>query len=165
METFTRQLMQHQPILVGLAIQFTKNEETAKDLVQDTLLRALNHRKKFSAGTNLLAWLSTIMRNLFINSYRKKMRRKTEPCDLQSLDFLSQSAVENEGPGHLEWEEVEHFIDQMDEKFSTPLYMLAEGFSYKEMAEELDAPIGTVKSRVFYGRKILEKRGAMNNER
>lgn len=157
MKAFSDQLVQFTPSLRGLAIKFTQNEETAKDLLQETFVRALLHQEQFTSGTNLWAWLSTIMRNLFINSYRKKVRRKTEPFDLQSLDIVNQNSVSNEGPAHLELDEVETAIDQLDSKYSKAIYMLAEGFSYKEMAEQFGVPIGTIKSRVFHGRKILNK--------
>ena len=158
MKAFSDQLIQYQSSLVGLAIQFTKNEESAKDLVQDTFIRALTHKENFSTGTNLWAWLSTIMRNLFINSYRKKIRRKTDSYDLDSLDYLDNSSVSNDGPIRLELNEVEETIDQMDEKYRNAIYMLAEGYSYQEMSDTLNAPIGTIKSRVFYGRGILNKK-------
>lgn len=97
------------------------------------------------------------MRNLFINHYRQKKRRKTDAFDLVNLEFLDSRKVDNEGPAQLEIEEIESIIDDMDEKYSVPMYMLAEGFTYKEMAEKLNAPLGTVKSRIFHGRNLLKK--------
>lgn len=156
-QAFPDQLINYTASLKGLAIKFTQNEEMAKDLLQDTFVRALTNQENFTTGTNLWAWLSTIMRNLFINSYRKKVRRKTDSFDLKSLDLLNGKPVDNEGPVHLELNEVEEVIDQMDIKYSKAIYMLAEGFSYKEMSEQFGVPIGTIKSRVFHGRKMLEK--------
>lgn len=154
---FSQKLLKYQPSLNGLAIRYTKNEETAKDLVQDTLMSALKNESRFQINSNLWAWLKTIMRNLFINNYRKRIRRKTEPVDWQSLSHLSRETVENLGLTNLELNEIETTIDQMDAKYQTALYMLAEGYSYKEIASEVNAPLGTIKSRIFHGRKVLEK--------
>ena len=156
-QIFAEQLLEQQNNLTGLAIKFTKNKEAAKDLVQETFLRALKHSQSFTDGTNLRAWLMTIMRNLFINSHRNRKRRKTESVDLKTIEFLDSSSVDNNGPIMLEFEEWEQQIDQMEESCATAFKMISHGYTYKEIADHLDEPIGTVKSRVFYGRKTLKK--------
>ena len=154
---FSQQIIQYQPLLIGLAFKFTKNKDAAQDLVQDTFVRALSHEKHFTQGTNLRAWLSIIMRNLFINDCRKKTRRKTDLIDDKVMEYLETGTIENEGPVHLELEEWDQQIDQLDERSQQALRMISKGYAYKEIAEVMNEPIGTIKSRIFYARKTLNK--------
>jgi len=157
MQDFSNQLVDFRPLLIQRALKFTKNLENAKDLVQETLIRALVYQEKFHQNTNLKAWLFIIMRNLFINDRRNQLNRKTDYYELETLDYLNEKSVQNKGPVQMELQEVQSVIDKMDKKSQKALAMRAKGYSYKEIAQVCKEPEGTIKSRVFYGRKRLQK--------
>jgi len=142
--------------LESFALRFTKDEEGAKDLIQDTILKALSNEDKFKPNTNLRAWMYTIMRNIYINQYRKKHKRKTviETTD-DSYHLESRVTTVNTAGSKLVMDDVFEAIDNLSVKLQRPLLMTYEGFSQQEIAEELGIPVGTVKSRIFLARKKL----------
>ena len=135
----------------------TSSEEGAKDLVQDTFVKALTHREQFQPDTNLKAWAYTIMKNTFINNYRRNIRSNTiidTTDDLFYLNTSTQSEVES-AESRLSMNDILQRIAQLEENHRKPFEMHTAGFKYKEIAEALDLSIGTVKSRIFFTRKKL----------
>ncbi len=140
------------------ALNLTKNMEEANDLIQDTLFRALSNRDKFQDGTNLKAWLFTIMKNIFINNYRRKLKRNTIIDTTDNLFYLNSPSVltENEATAKFVMDDMKNAIKSLGEEFRVPFMMHFEGYKYHEIAEELRLPLGTVKSRIFFARKELK---------
>jgi len=167
---FENDAMQFGPQLFSAALRMTRNPADAEDVVQETFLKAYRAYHTFQAGTNLKAWLYRILTNTYINRYRKQVRRPTE-VDFGEIEDLylykRLGSGETAGASRSAEEEVlESFVDadvkaaveELPEHFRMPVLLAdVEGFSYKEIAEILDVPIGTVMSRLHRGRKALEK--------
>ena len=151
---FNNSLVNMAATLQGFARNFTKQTDDVNDLVQDTLTKALMNKNKFREGTNLKAWLFTIMRNIFINNYRRASRT---PQSVDPLDYLvSQAKGFNSLPdAELSVKEINRGIESLSQTLRVPFEMYNEGYKYQEIAEELDLPVGTVKSRIFLARKQL----------
>ncbi len=156
--------------LYRTALRMARSEADAEDLVQETYIRAFRFREQFTPGTNLKAWLFRILTNTFINTYR---RRQTQPefTELDGVDEFSlykrmSDLKTSSGAGNPETEflaglvdaEVKDALAELPEKFRQVVLLDVEGFSYKEIAEMVDIPIGTVMSRLHRGRKFLQKR-------
>lgn len=157
---FTQQYTALQAMLMNFALKLTKNEEAARDLVQDTALKAFKYRKMYQKGTNMSAWLMTIMRNTFINDYRKRKRRQILN-DTTANNYLlnsGNSSVTNTGELKVEIDEVETVLTKIEDWARIPLLMHVEGYKYDEIAQELEIPLGTVKSRIYFARKQLKAR-------
>ncbi len=155
---FDDQLIAFQRPLKSFAYGFTNNEEAANDLLQETFLKALTYRDKFQAKTNLKAWLYTIMRNTFINNYRKAVRANTIIDRTDEQYFINTVASErgSTNPDSVySHSQISKVIDQLDDEYRIPFQMYNRGFKYKEIAAKLDLPIGTIKSRIFLARKRL----------
>ena len=146
------------PSLKSFAYNLTKDSEEAKDLYQETAIRAITNREKFRAGTNLKAWLFTIMKNIFINNYRKKSKTNTIMDSTDNMYFLNSSdAIINNGAGtNIMMEELHGMIKNLDESIRVPFEMHYVGYKYQEIADQLELPLGTVKSRIFFARKELK---------
>ena len=145
-------------LLHSFAYNLTKNVEDAKDLYQETAYRALFNRDKFQPDTNFKAWMFTIMKNIFINNYRKRMKANTIMDATNNLYFINSASAEiNQGETNIFLQELNYMIDNLDESLRIPFIMHYEGFKYQEIAEELDLPLGTIKSRIFFARKELKK--------
>jgi RNA polymerase sigma-70 factor (ECF subfamily) len=169
-ETFAEQALQYAPQLYSAALRMTRNQADAEDLVQETYLRAYRGFDSFTDGTNLRAWLYRILTNTYINTYRARQRRPTE-TDLEdvedmylyrrlaSLDsVLANRSAEDQLFDLLTDDEVKRALEELPENFRLPVLLAdVEGFSYKEIAEMLDIPIGTVMSRLHRGRKAMQK--------
>jgi len=145
-------------ILHSFAYNLTKNVEDAKDLYQETAFRALFNRDKFQPDTNFKAWMFTIMKNIFINNYRKKLKSNTvlDTTDNQYYINSGSHATGNAAEGVIMLKELNGMVDALDESIKIPFLMHFEGFKYQEIADELDLPLGTVKSRIFFARKALK---------
>jgi RNA polymerase sigma-70 factor (ECF subfamily) len=167
---FADQAMEHMPSLYTAALRMTRNPADAEDLVQETYLRAYRGFGGFEQGTNLKAWLYRILTNTFINRYRAKKRRpeETELDDVEDFylyrriggleEVRSSRSAEDELMDLLPEAEVKDAVESLPENFRLPVLLAdVEGFSYKEIAEILDIPIGTVMSRLHRGRKALQK--------
>lgn len=155
---FNLKIDQISQYLHSFALNLTKNSEDAKDLYQETTYRALVNKDKFAPDTNLKAWLFTIMKNIFINNYRKKMKANTIMDSTNNLYFINSGSAEiNQGETNIFIRELNYMIDNLDESLRIPFMMHYEGFKYQEIAEELDLPLGTIKSRIFFARKELKK--------
>ena len=146
------------PSLNSFAYNLTKNSEDAKDLYQQTAFRAISNSEKFRPGTNFKAWVMTIMKNIFINDYRKKVKRNTLVDTTDNQYFLNSgsSIVDNSAAGNIVMDELTEMIDNLDDSLKTPFVMHHTGYKYQEIAEYLDLPLGTVKSRIFFARKALK---------
>jgi RNA polymerase sigma-70 factor (ECF subfamily) len=167
---FERDAMQYAPQLFSAALRMTRNAADAEDVVQETFLKAYRAYHTFQEGTNLKAWLYRILTNTYINRYRKKARRPSE-VDFGEVEDLylykrlgagevggaARSAEEEVLESFVE-ADVKAAVEELPEHFRMPVLLAdVEGFSYKEIAEILDVPIGTVMSRLHRGRKALEK--------
>lgn len=155
---FSSQLQKLDNVLIAFAIRLTKDREEANDLYQETASRAFKHRQKFQVNSNFRAWMVTIMRNIFINQYRRKKVRKiyTEPLD-DCMYALESSGISNSGEENMMMSELEGVIGRLDDTFSIPFIMHYQGYRYEEIAEKMNIPLGTVKSRIFFARQRLRK--------
>jgi RNA polymerase sigma-70 factor, ECF subfamily len=163
--------MEHMPSLYTAALRMTRNPADAEDLVQETYLKAYRAFGGFTEGTNLKAWLYRILTNTYINAYRAKKRRPEE-SDIDDLENFylyrrlgglegatAGRSAEDEVLDHFTESEVKEAIEALPEQFRMAVLLGdVEGFSYKEIAEILDVPIGTVMSRLHRGRRALQKR-------
>ncbi len=160
MALLEQQIVESQSYLQPFAMKLTKDREEAKDLLQETLTKAVRHKEKFQEGTNLKGWMYTIMRNTFISKYHRVTQRYTS-LDTQEeaykLDRRGQ-VTENGAIGSLIFKDVQVALDEVDEKFTVPFQMYFMGYKYKEIAEKLNIPIGTVKNRIHQARSQLQER-------
>jgi RNA polymerase sigma-70 factor (ECF subfamily) len=145
-------------VLNSFAYNLTKNTEEAKDLFQETAFRAMTNREKFNPGTNFKAWLFTIMKNIFINNYRKKMKANTIIDSTENLYYINSGSntIANSGENNILMKELQTMITGLEDGIRIPFMMHYEGYKYQEIAEELDLPLGTIKSRIFFARKALK---------
>src|SRR2546429_2430582 len=169
--TFADQAMEYMPSLYTAALRMTRNPADAEDLVQETYLKAYRGFGGFQEGTNLKAWLYRILTNTYINSYRAKKRRP-EQSDIDDVEDLylyrrlggleaarAGQSAEEEVLDHFTDVEVKEALESLPEQFRMAVLLAdVDGFAYKEIAEILDIPIGTVMSRLHRGRKALEER-------
>jgi RNA polymerase sigma-70 factor (ECF subfamily) len=141
--------------LYRLASYFTKNKGEAEELLQESVLKMYSKFYQYRPDSNFKAWASTIIRNTFINQYRKGKRYSAVPVeDVSNVASLGYAV--NDGESNLTYEEVSNELEKLPSKYKKVINFLIEGFSYKEMAAELDIPIGTVKSQIFIARKLLK---------
>ncbi|HMU46648.1 MAG TPA: RNA polymerase sigma factor [Chitinophagaceae bacterium] len=158
-QEFNSLLLDNAEFLKPFAINLTRDSETANDLYQETLYKALANHEKYSVGTNIRAWLFTIMRNIFINDYRRKAKQKTI-FDSTPNDYLinqKQVSVINSAESSLRLKEIKKAIQQLPEIFKTPFLLYFDGYKYNEIAEALGEPLGTIKSRIHFARKLLKE--------
>lgn len=157
---FTTQIAGLQDTLKQFTYRFTKNMEESQDLVQDTLLRALTYKEKFRENTNLKGWLFTIMRNTFINNYRKAKIAKTTTDNTKDLYFLNVADTHtfNRPEKLMEFKEIWNNVNVVREELKIPFKMYSTGYKYHEIAEHLNIPIGTVKNRIYHARKEIQKK-------
>ncbi|KAA3637236.1 MAG: RNA polymerase subunit sigma-24 [Armatimonadetes bacterium] len=167
--SFEADAMEFAPQLYSAALRMTRNPADAEDVVQETYLKAYRAYGSFTAGTNLKAWLYRILTNTYINKYRKAQRRpnEVELGELQDMYLYKRlgeqsgatESAENTALDLFVDEDIVEAIESLPEAFRMPvLYADVEGFSYKEIAEILDVPIGTVMSRLHRGRKALQRK-------
>ncbi|MCS3801709.1 RNA polymerase subunit sigma [Niastella yeongjuensis] len=155
---FNQMLVNNAEFLKPFAITLTRDSEAAKDLFQETLFRALANKDKYSVGTNIKAWLYTIMRNIFINNYRRKVKQNTI-FDSTPNDFLinqTQSVVANNAESNLRLKDIQEAIHNLPQIFRNPFLLYFDGFKYHEIADMLSEPLGTIKSRIHFARKLLK---------
>ncbi len=156
---FSMQFQELSHMLRSFAYNLTKDSDAAKDLYQETAYRALTNRDKFKPGTNLKAWLFTIMKNIFINNYRKKKKANTIFDSTDNLYYINsgKKTISNSAESNIMEEELKKMISELDDSTRIPFVMHYEGYKYQEIADTLDLPLGTVKSRIFFARKELKK--------
>ena len=156
---FNQLLLQNTDFLKPFAVTLTKDQETAKDLLQETMYRALANQDKYSVGTNIKAWLYTIMRNIFINNYRRKAKQNTI-FDNSSNDFLlnyNQSTIDNGAESTLRMKDIYKAVHNLPDIFKQPFMLYFEGYKYHEIADNLGEPLGTIKSRIHFARRLLKE--------
>ena len=145
--------------LRAFSLKLTGNNVDAEDLYQDTTVRIITNADKYNPGTNFKAWAVTIMRNIFINNYRKKMRRNMIIDQTPNNYYLNSGdkTVNNSGETNIAYNELMKMINSLPNDFRQPFIMAYQGYKYDEIAEELGAPLGTIKSRIFFARKKLQR--------
>jgi len=156
---FNQVLINNAEYLKPFAITLTRDTETAKDLLQETMYRALANREKYNSGTNIKAWLYTIMRNIFINDYRRRSKQNTI-FDSSPNDFLldhNQPRIANDAESILVMKDVQAAIHHLPQIFRDPFLLYFEGYKYNEIATILTEPLGTIKSRIHFARKLLKE--------
>ena len=154
---FNDRFYQMTGMLQAFAFNLTKNPEDAKDLYQETAFRAMTNREKFRPGTNFKAWLFTIMKNIFINSYRRRVKRNSIMESKDNLYyFASRDGIGNRAETDIFMKELKKLIAGLDESLRTPFILHYRGFKYQEIADQLGIPLGTIKSRIFFARKELK---------
>jgi len=156
---FNEMLLTNADFLKPFAINLTRDSEAANDLYQETLYKALANQEKYNSGTNIKAWLFTIMRNIFINDYRRKAKQKTI-FDSTPNEFLinqKQLTVSNAAESDMRMKEINKAISRLPEIFKTPFLLYFDGYKYNEIADALHEPLGTIKSRIHFARKLLKE--------
>lgn len=155
---FKERLLGLQANLLNFAFQLTTNREAAQDLVQDTTLKVLDNEEKYVDNVNFKGWVFTIMRNIFINNYRRQVRSATvidQTEDLYHLNLSQESGFETP-EGSFAAREISEAINSFSDEYRVPFSMYIAGYKYSEIAEEMQLPLGTVKSRIFFARKRLQ---------
>ena len=158
-KNFNQLLISNTEFLKPFAIKLTRDNEVAKDLLQETMYRAIANKEKYNVGTNIKAWLYTIMRNIFINNYRRKTKQNTI-FDSTPNEFLlnyNQVTATNAAEGALKMKDIQIAIHRLPAIFRNPFMLYFEGYKYHEIAEILNEPLGTIKSRIHFARKLLKE--------
>ena len=157
-EKFQKDLMRLQGNLLNFAYMLTSNRDDAYDLLQDTTLKALDNEAKYTENTNLKGWVFTIMRNIFINNYRRQVRSATVVDTTEGLYHLnlSQESGLTTPEGSFAAKEISEAINGFAPEYKVPFSMYIAGYKYSEIAEQMQLPLGTVKSRIFFARKRLQ---------
>ncbi len=137
------------------AITLTRDYESAQDLCQETLYKALAHYDKYQPGTNIRAWLATIMRNIFINDYRRSERKKIV---VDAMRFAAQQHTFEGADKNIRLREIDTALYELPAIFKNACLLYLQGYKYNEIAEALGEPLGTIKSRIHFARKMLKKR-------
>ncbi len=161
---FNQVLLSNADSLKPFAITLTRDTETAKDLLQETMYRALANKEKYNTGTNIKAWLFTIMRNIFINNYRRRVKQNTI-FDTGINEYLldhNQASTANSAESNLLLKDIQAAIHQLPEIFRNPFLLYFEGYKYQEIAGILSEPLGTIKSRIHFARKLLKQQLTRN---
>ncbi len=145
--------------LKPFAMKLTRDYEDANDLLQDTLLKAFTNREKYTEGTNLKAWLYTIMKNTFITNYQRMVRKNTFIDTSDDLHYINtmDSSTDNLALGAFAMADINKAVTALDESYKTPFMLYFRGFKYHEISEKLNIPIGTVKNRIHIARKELKE--------
>ena len=156
---FTQDLLNVQNDLFRFAFRLTKNRDDASDLLQETSLKVLDNHDKFAEETNFKAWAYTLMRNIFINNYRKMVREQTYVDQTENLYHLNipQNSGFDSPEGAYSIAEITQAINSFSKEYRQPFAMHVAGFKYESIAEEMNLPLGTVKSRIFFARKKLQQ--------
>ena len=156
---FQKKLLGMQENMMNFALMLTANKDDAQDLLQDTTLKVLDNQEKFVDNINFKGWVLTVMRNIFINNYHKLVRTQTvvdQSVDLYNLDVVNESSF-NSPEGAYEIQEITKAINNLSNELKIPFSLFLSGYKYNEIADRLDVPLGTVKSRIFFARQELQK--------
>ena len=156
--SFKQRLLGLQGNLLNFAYQLTTSRETAQDLVQDTTLKVLDNESKYVDNVNFKGWVFTIMRNIFINNYRRQVRSATVVDTTEDLYHLnlSQESGLSTPEGSFAAKEISAAIQEFSDDYRVPFSMYIAGYKYSEIADKMNLPLGTVKSRIFFARKRLQ---------
>jgi len=156
---FETKLVDLQNNMLNYALTLTTNREEAKDLLQETTLRALDNKDKYYENVNFKGWVFTIMHNIFVNNYRRAVRSQTMVDQTDNLYHLNmpQDSGFDSPEGSYTISEITKVINNFADEYRVPFTMHVSGYKYEEIAQQLDLPIGTVKSRIFFARKRLQE--------
>jgi RNA polymerase sigma factor (sigma-70 family) len=166
-DDFQRTAVPHMPVLHKYALHLTMDSEDAKDLVQDTCLKAYKFREQFEEGTNIKAWLFRIMKNSFLNRYRKEKGRPTKvryeeshlPHNITEETYVVHIPEREASYDHVFGDEIMSSIESINDLFKNVIFLSdVEGLTYEEIAAAVDCPLGTVRSRLHRGRNLLKKK-------
>ena len=156
---FQKQLTSLQANMLNFALMLTGNRDNAYDLLQDTMLKAIDNEEKYVEQTNFKGWVFTIMRNIFINNYRQNVRKATvidQTEDLYHLNVCQDSGLDTPD-GSIAMQEITEAINEFSDDYRIPFSMHVAGYKYQEIADKMGLPLGTVKSRIFFARKRLQQ--------
>ncbi len=156
---FQNKLMSIQDNMMNFALMLTSNREDAQDLLQDTTLKVLDNQEKFVDNVNFKGWVMTVMRNIFINNYHKVVRAQgviDQGADIYNVDTIYDSGFDSP-TGSYEIQEITLAINSLTDDLKVPFSMHLSGYKYNEIADKLNVPLGTVKSRIFFARQELQK--------
>ena len=156
---FAQDLLSVQTELLNFAYKLTADREEANDLLQETSLKALDNEDKYTAETNFKGWIYTIMRNIFINNYRKALRDQTYVDQTDNQYYLNQNFdIEGDSTeGSYDLKEMRRIVNALPKEYRIPFSMYVSGFKYREIADKLGLPLGTVKSRIYFTRQKLQE--------
>jgi RNA polymerase sigma factor (sigma-70 family) len=156
---FNQMLLTSAEFLKPFAATLTRDLEDAKDLFQETVYRALANKEKYISGTNIKAWLYTIMRNIFINNYRRKSKTQVVLDNTPNDFFLNYNTVtvSNAAISNINMKDIHKAIFELPEIFKKPFALYFDGYKYNEISRILKEPLGTIKSRIHFARKLLKK--------
>ncbi|MDH6342067.1 RNA polymerase sigma factor (sigma-70 family) [Parabacteroides sp. PFB2-12] len=155
---FQTKLVGLQDNLFSFALTLTANKEDAMDLLQDTTLKVLDNRDKFTDNTNFKGWVMTVMRNIFINNYNRVVRTNTfldSSIDVYNVDTISHSGFDSP-EGCIDMNEINNAIEGLSEDMKAPFALFVSGYRYDEISDIMNIPMGTVKSRIFVARQRLQ---------
>lgn len=158
-KTFEQRILGLQSNLLNFAFQLTTDHDQAHDLLQDTTLKALANEDKYVDNVNFKGWIFTIMRNIFINNYRQNVRQSTvidHTEDLYHLNVCQESGLDTP-EGTVAVKEITVALNSFSDEYRIPFNMFVAGYKYNEIAEKLNLPLGTIKSRIFFARKKLRE--------
>lgn len=156
---FQKKLLSMQENMMNFALMLTSNRDDAQDLMQDTTLKVLDNQEKFVDNINFKGWVLTVMCNIFINNYHKIVRTQTvvdQGVDLYNLDVVNDSGFDSPD-GSCQIQEITAAINKLNNELKIPFSMFLSGYKYNEIADKLNVPLGTVKSRIFFARQELQK--------
>ncbi|MGL4779220.1 MAG: RNA polymerase sigma factor [Bacteroidales bacterium] len=156
---FSERLLALQDNLKSFAYTLTANRDDAEDLLQDTTLKALDNQEKYYDNVNFKGWVFTIMRNIFINNYRRLVRNQTmvdQTEDLYHLNLPQESGFDTP-EGSFSVKEITNAINSFSPEYRIPFSMHVAGYKYQEIADKMGLPLGTVKSRIFFARQRLQE--------
>lgn len=156
---FAQDLLSVQTELLNFAYKLTADREEANDLLQETSLKALDNEEKYTAETNFKGWIYTIMHNIFINNYRKALRDQTYVDQTDNQYYLNQNFdIEGDSTeGSYDLKEMHRIVNALPKEYRIPFSMYVSGFKYREIADKLRLPLGTVKSRIYFTRQKLQE--------
>lgn len=156
---FAQDLLSVQTELLNFAYKLTADREEANDLLQETSLKALDNEEKYTAETNFKGWVYTIMRNIFINNYRKALRDQTYVDQTDNQYYLNQNFdIEGDSTeGSYDLKEMRRIVNALPKEYRIPFSMYVSGFKYREIADKLGLPLGTVESRIYFTRQKLQE--------
>lgn len=155
---FQGRLLGLQENMMNFALTLTANRDDAQDLLQDTTLKVLKNQDKFVDNVNFKGWVLTVMRNIFINNYHKIVRTQTiidQGADIYNLDIVNESGFDTP-EGSYQINEITNAIENLNADLKVPFSMFLSGYKYHEIADKLNVPLGTVKSRIFFARQELQ---------
>lgn len=157
---FQKNLLGIQDNMRSLALSLTSNMDDAEDLIQETSLRVLKNKDKFTDNVNFKGWVLTVMRNMFINNYHRIARSQTiidSNADPYNQPVLNEGALQSPDSS-MDYKEISKAIEDLPDSLREPFTMYVSGYKYNEISETLDLPLGTVKSRIFFARKELQSK-------